>query len=669
MEENSLVLCEKNLAARRIAQILSDGKMKTSYLAKIPFYEFEKKGHLWRVMGLRGHLLRLDYPSRYTQWRSTPLKELIWAEPSKKVEERSIANAIETFLKQSDKLIIATDFDREGELIGVESFSWLEKPLDIPIKRARFSSLTAAEISYAFRNFVGVDFNLAKAAEAREHIDLAWGAVLTRFVSLAANRYGRNFLSVGRVQSPALALVVDREKEIANFKPIPYWEITVEVKDGVPLSLFHTRQPFWEESRAKETYDKVKDAKEGVVKKVDKKEIFERAPVPFNTTEFLRAASSLGIGVSTSMQIAESLYRKGLISYPRTDNQVYPRSLNLRLVANKLKNSKLSSEAEAVLENPRSSPTEGKFAHDHPPIYPVDVEKGKLNDREEKIYELIARRFLATLSKDALCESIDMEIEVNGEKFKTNGYRVIAPNWRNVYPLGARKEKTIPSLEPGQKVKITKTNLKQNKTKPTKRFTQASLLSKMEQLGLGTKSTRHEIIKKLYDRNFIEGLRIKPSTTAEAIIEVLQKHAPRITLPSMTSHLEQQMDSIAKGEIRIEDVIDDSREVLSKEFETLEANQKSIGEEIIKALREQESVGRCPECGFPMLIRVSRKGEKFIGCSNYPKCRNTYSLPRYGKVISTHNSCKRCSAPIVKVVRKRKVYEICVNPRCETNKK
>jgi DNA topoisomerase-1 len=191
----------------------------------------------------------------------------------------------------------------------------------------------------------------------------------------------------------------------------------------------------------------------------------------------------------------------------------------------------------------------------------------------------------------------------------------------------------------------------------------------MEQLGLGTKSTRHEIIKKLYDRNFIEGLHIKPSITAETIIEVLQKHAPQITLPSMTSHLEQQMDSIAKGETRIEDVIDDSREVLSKEFETLEANQKSIGEEIIKALRKQESVGRCPECGFPMLIRVSRKGEKFIGCSNYPNCKNTYSLPRYGKVISTHNSCERCGAPVVKVIRKRKAYEICVNPRCETNKK
>jgi DNA topoisomerase-1 len=667
MEDKILVLCEKNQAARRVAQILSNGKMRTSYLTKVPIHEFKRDTQQWKVIGLRGHLLKLDYPPPYNQWNSTSLRELIWAEPIRQIEAKTIAGVVEKFLKESDELIIATDFDREGELIGVESFSRL-KPLNIPIKRARFSSLTPKEINHAFENLVGVDYNLAKAAESREFVDLVWGAVLTRFFSLASNRLGKNFLSVGRVQSPTLALIINREKEIAKFKPTPYWEIIAQLENEEAISFYHSHQPFWEEQRAKEVYEKVKDAKEGIVKKLERKKVYERAPIPFNTTGFLQAASAIGIGLTSSMQIAEALYRRGYISYPRTDNQVYPRNLDLRFIVNKLLSSKLSNETKVVLTNPKSSPTQGKFAHDHPPIYPVDLPKEKLSDKEERIYELISRRFLATLSKDAFCESLDMEIEINKEKFKAQGYRIIEPHWRKIYPLEGKREKIIPLLEPGEIVKILKVHCKQAKTKPPKRFTQASLLGKMEWLGLGTKSTRHEIIKKLYDRKYIKNLSIKPSLAAEAIIKVLEDYASSITLPSMTAHLEQQMDLVAKGETKLDKVTKESRQMLSAQFADLEIHRKAIGEEIIKALKEQESLGKCPECGNPMLIRLSREGKRFIGCSNYPKCKNTYPLPKYGKVIPTPQFCERCGAPIIKVLKKRRAQEICVNPRCKKNR-
>src|SRR3990170_1422091 len=222
----TLIVTEKNNTAARIATILSNGQMRRAYPHRVPVFTFSKDGDDYTVVGLRGHILNLDYPEELNQWEKVELKRLVWAEPVKVVTAQNVETALREVARGQDDVVVATDYDREGELIGVEALDIVrEENPGVRVKRARYSSLTKWEIEESFRNLVEVDHALAQAAESRQVVDLAWGAVLTRFISMAANRVGKDFLSVGRVQTPALALVVDREREIEHFTPKPYWKV------------------------------------------------------------------------------------------------------------------------------------------------------------------------------------------------------------------------------------------------------------------------------------------------------------------------------------------------------------------------------------------------------------------------------------------------------------
>jgi len=662
-----LIICEKNISARRIAYILSDGKSKSTRLGKIPVYEFTKDGENWKVVGLKGHIINLDFPKSFNKWNQISPKELINVEPVKKVSEKNIGAAVKTLSDNTPSLIVATDFDREGELIGVEVIDLLKdhnKNID-KIKRAKFSAITGYEIKNAFDNLTEVNYNLSNAGETRQIIDLIWGAVLTRFISLTANRLGKDFLSIGRVQSPTLALLVDREKEIQNFVSKPYWKIIATCKKTESFNATHSEGQFWDEKKVKPLFEKIKHSKEGTVKKVDKKVQRELPPSPFNTTSFLESVSYLGISAARAMNIAEELYMSGLTSYPRTDNTVYPPSLNIKSILEKLKKSEFSKETEEVLKNGRDRPTRGKKrTTDHPPIHPVGVPGAKkLTGDHKKVYELITRRFLATLAKDAVSEIVKVDIDISGEKFNAEGYRLIEANWRNIYTYFREKRKLLPELVENEKINVTKIVLKEDKTKPSARYTQGSLIGKMEQLELGTKSTRHEIIQKLFFRKYITLSPLKPTPMGVAVIEAMGDCD--VVKSEMTSKLEHDMDSISEGKKTLEETIKESRKMLTKVVDSLEKDKEKIKSNIKQASKQQNVVGKCPECKKDLIIRYSKRGKRFVGCTGYPECKNTYPLPQKGGVVATDKTCGSCGAPLVKIISKgKRPWQICLNAEC-----
>jgi len=408
----TLVICEKDMAARRIAFILSDGKAKRSRLGGVPYYTFEN-GSEWAVVGLRGHITKLDYPQEYNQWNAIDPKKLVDIEPMKKVINKNIAAALKQLTDGVNQVIVATDYDREGELIGVEGLGIIGG--DFKTYRAKFSSLMPYEVRQAFEQLATVDYNLSASAEARQIIDLAWGAALTRFISLASQQLGRDFLSVGRVQTPTLALVVEREKAITSFTPRPYWLIeAVMSNEEYSFPAVHANSKFWQKEEAATVYERIADATHGTVRSYSQEEKEEYPPSPFNTTSLLREASSMGFTAASAMRIAESLYIQGYISYPRTDNTVYPAGMNMDGILGKLEES-FSEEVTLVKNKRRSRPTRGKtMTKDHPPIYPVSsADKGKLNKQEWKIYDLIVRRFLATLTKNALSDFVHLLFQLS----------------------------------------------------------------------------------------------------------------------------------------------------------------------------------------------------------------------------------------------------------------
>ncbi len=645
-----LIITEKDNTARRIASIL----FKDVKVLKKGVNCYHSKSNNAYVVGLKGHIVEIDFPPEYNRWSEVPLKSLLNAELQKKIKEKKIANLLEELAKKVDHVTIATDYDREGELIGVEALEIIKRANpNIKVDRARYSAITPSEIKKAFSNLSNVDFNLASSAMARQKIDLIWGAILTRLISLHSGKLGKDFLSVGRVQSPTLRLIVEREKEIKEFKPKKYWEIFAIFKSSEGFKAKHIKR-FESKEEAKKVFERVRD---GIVKKFEKKERKEAKPSPFNTTLFLKEASKF-MSPDKAMNIAETLYMNGLISYPRTDNTVYPSSINVVKIAEML-SSIFPKEAKIVLNQEKIVPSKGKKeSKDHPPIYPTSVaSKEELNKDEWRIYELIARRFLATLAPNAVWEVKNVKIDSNGEIFKALGKVLIGKGWREIYIYSKAEESYLPDLKVGEKLKLADKEIVEKETKPPSRYSTGSLIGVMERLNLGTKSTRHEIIKKLYTRKYVFGNPLKPTQTAIAVIESLKKGAETITLPDMTAKLEKDMYEIAEGKKKEDEIVKESKEFLDKILDNID--YKELSKSLKAGIKKDRVVGICPNCGNELVLRKSRgkNSKRFIGCSNYPKCNFTLPLPQNGTIYFT-KECEKHKIKKVKIKTKKGYWDV-----------
>jgi DNA topoisomerase-1 len=665
-----LIIAEKNIAGERIANILGSGKASPQSKGRARYYSFEKDGAEHVVVPLRGHVVNVNFPKKYSYWKGTDLKELISAPIDYNQSEPEIAFLLKETGKKVEKVVIATDADREGESIGVEALRILQEANpNVKAERAYFSSMTPKELIESFSSLTNVDYPLSDSADARREIDLIWGAVLTRFVSLMSNRMGKDFISVGRVQTPVLAVIVNREKERNAFVAKPFWELIASCeKEKKKFDASHKKGKIWEEKEAVLLFEKVRDAKEGIVKKTGRKQRTIAKPSPFDTTQFLRSAAVLGLTAGQAMNIAESLYMSGYISYPRTDNTTYPSSLDLRSLLENLTSEKNYSKfVEKIIQKPLNPSRGKKDSKDHPPIHPTKVPPKSIGGREWKVFDLIARRFLATFLEDAKTENASVEIDISGEPFAATGQTIILQGWKEAYPFSVLKENILPKMEEGDKVNVEKITLPKKETTPPARYSQSSLLKIMEENGLGTKSTRHTIIQKLYARKYISGLKsVEPNQIAFAVIDSLEKHCEIVTKPDMTSSLEKEMDEVAGGTKKKETVVDDSRALLGRVLEKLLENKMSISTGLKKALLHQDVMAICPADGGNLVIRKGRTGKRFLGCSNYPNCTTTYPLPQKGSLSSTDKICGQCKSPIIKLSGKRYKMEICVNMDCPT---
>ena len=635
------IITEKGTTARRISSILSDGIAKKRKIGDIDAYEFDGKV----VVGLSGHIIQWDVPKAYKNWSITNAYKLIDADLVVVPVKKEAVKALQRIAKDADAITLATDYDREGELIGVEALRIIKKiKPDVKVDRMRYSAITEKDIKESFAARSEVDYNLAASAEARQMIDLIWGASLTVFVSLSANHVGDDFFSVGRVQSPTLALLVEKEKEIAKFVPREYWELHAKLKTekGEIFDVTHEKSKFWEIEEAGDRKARIESAKSGIVRDVKTKLRIDKPPTPFDTTGFIRAASSIGYTPRRAMNIAQSLYLEGLISYHRTDNTTYPDTLDLKALVKMFHgHEEFGEHAKLLLKKKKLKPTAGKKkTTDHPPIHPVaETTKEKLDKDMWKIYELVVRRFLATLSDAAKWEDTDVKIEIGSEPLEAKGKELKEQGFLAVYPYQKKEELILPKLKEGDKVIVEDLEIADKETKPPNRISQAGLIKKMEELGLGTKSTRHEIIGKLYDRAYVQDNPAKPTEKAFALIDSLEKYAAMITKPEMTGTLEQEMDGISEGKRKKKEVADDSRKMLNAVFKVMMENREEIGQSLKEAIKSDKIVGTCPECGANLFWASSKRRKRFVGCSSFPTCSFSLPLPANGRLIVTKDKC------------------------------
>lgn len=713
-----LVVTEKNDAAQKIADLLGATKPKADKVYSTPVYRFTVKGEEWVTIGLRGHILEPDFATAlvykkrggwrgvtadgevleadlpadlprppfkkkkpFTEdgvelkaWKMEALPYLVYAPIEKRPKEKDIIRSLKNLAKKADSIVIATDFDREGELIGSDALSCIQEVNDTaPVSRARYSAFTKEEITHAFDNLTVLDVNLASAGASRQDIDLIWGAVLTRYLTLVKFAGYGNVRSSGRVQTPTLALIVARERERLAFVPEDYWVIKGAFgQDPDTFVAPHVTARFKSEEEAQRVMANVEGSSSAQVSSIVKRKRTVAPPVPFNTTSLMAAASAEGLSPARTMRLAESLYMDGYISYPRVDNTVYPSSLDLEETVTKIMvNPAYAPYCKELLAKGPLTATRGKKeTTDHPPIYPTAAATPEdLPAPEFKLYNLIVRRFLATLSAPAVVEGTKVTLDVAGEPFVAKGDVLVEAGFRAIYPYGLKKDEQLPVLTEGETIAFGGATCTKKQTEPPARYSQGKLIQEMEKLGLGTKSTRHSIIERLYTVKYIQNDPIEPSQLGMAVCDALDKFAPHITHSQMTAELEEEMDNIAEGQKTKADVVMNSRNLLSGQLANLLPHSEEVKDALADAVAADAYVGPCPKCGKDLQLRSSQKTRSmFIGCAGWPDCDVTYPLPK-GKIESLEEKCLTCGMPQIKVTAFRsKPRVLCIDPECETNK-
>ena len=695
-----LIITEKNNSAKKIADILSAGSAKEDASHKVPFYTWSDADGEQMTVGLKGHVMGVAFPDEYSNWQQTDLHDLIDAKLIPEPTDKNVVKAVRKLALEADSVVIATDFDREGELIGHEALQQAleanpaivdgaieERP---PVKRARYSALTKDEIERAFAELDDLSYDLAYAGAARQDIDLIWGATLTRAVSLATRRFGSNFLSVGRVQSPTLGLVVERELERRAHVAKPFWEVFAKFEHpDDSFEAHHTTDKFWDESEAKSALAGTKSP--GVVKEVTAKRSSRKPPTPLNTTAFTTDCSNrLGITPAAAMRFAEDLYMDGFISYPRTDNTVYPASLNTRELVQQMVRIPEFEAGAFVLDGPMQATRGKKETTDHPPIYPTAaIHPGALDGPKRRVYELVVRRFIATFGPPMEVESTRADIEAGSETYFVRGSVVTDPGFAHIYTYARSSDEEIPKLEQGQELPLDGEPWSVAKeTQPPSRIGQGKLIELMEERGLGTKATRADIIQKLYDRGYVFNNPPEPSETGIAMYMAFKDYVPRMATPEMTAELEQDMDEIAAGKITKDEVLRISREMLHGTTHDMQERSEDLAKVIWAGMDEDKFLGPCLVCeeagrahedGSPNRLRVIdlKGGKRFWGCEGYNRedpehadsCRNSGPLPGRGyELWRVEESCSVCGkAPRLSVKAFRgRPWKLCLNDDCPT---
>lgn len=579
---------------------------------------------------------------------------------------------LRNFSKKAEKIILATDEDREGEAIAWHLAQVLELLKNEKYERIVFHEITKEAIEEALKNPRKINMNLVNAQQARRILDRLVGYNLSPFLWKKVKRG----LSAGRVQSVAVRLICEREREIEDFKPQEYWTIIAFLsKNGEQFEaiLFKKNGNFidkFEIKTKKEAEKIIEELKNGKykVKKIEKKEIFQN-PLPPFTTSLLQQEAGIKLGYSAkfTMKVAQDLYEKGFITYHRTDS--FNLSKKSLLSAKKIIEEKYGKNYWAGFY--RKYKTKSKIAQEaHEAIRPTrpnlipksqDGNTAFKERSEERLYDLIWRRFIASQMAQAKINSTKAEIEVKKEKnnysFLAEGKIIEFDGFMRVYPL-AIKEKKLPKLKEKESLYLKKIIPYQHFTKPPSRYSEATLVKTLEKYGIGRPSTYAPIISTIQERGYVkkdENKKLKPTEIGKIVNYLLVNHFSEIVDINFTAKMEEELDEIANGKI-------DWQKPLKDFYFPFKEHLKMKEIEVKKQDLSEKTNEKCPKCNAPLLLRIGKFG-KFYACSNFPKCN--YTKPYFESTGILCPKCKKGKIRELKTKKGKKFYGCSNYPECD----
>ncbi|MCA9459248.1 MAG: topoisomerase DNA-binding C4 zinc finger domain-containing protein [Nanoarchaeota archaeon] len=663
-----LIISEKPQAAAKIATALADKAPAKHREFNVNYFALTHKGKQIRVASAVGHLYILGekggeswkYPVFDTEWK-----------PIYKVNKAAkyTADYIKLLTKlgnEANEVTVASDYDIEGEVIGLNVVRYACGKKDA--NRMKFSTLTKGDLVKAYENKQNhLEWGQANAGETRHTLDWYYGINLSRAFTQAIKKGTNQFkvLSTGRVQAPALHFLAERERKILAFVPEEFSEIylkgncsSVKIKAQyeLPDDKVKERKAQLEEESDDEdekfSVDKSKifdndwanqvvsetTGKNGKISEISAKRFKQKVPTPFDLTSLqMEASTMLGLSPKRTLELAQKLYIEGVTSYPRTSSQKLPAELNLKDVLKKLEKFPNYRDKVSIVYsvNPSLKPNEGKKTDPaHPAIHPTGELPKKLESQEQRLYDLIVKRFLAVFGKDAVRETNLIKIDIEGHYFILKGTRTVEKNWHELYePYLKFEEVELPKLEKGLDVINKKIEKLDKKTLPPKRYTDASIIKELEKRNLGTKATRAEILANLSSRGFIVDKSIKVTELGLKMDEILTSDVPDLVDEKLTRKFEEEMEKIRQNKYKPEKTLKEAINKLNIILKEVSDNEVDLGKRLADASHiarvEIAKVGKCPNCekGVLMIRAAKKTGKKFVGCDNYPDCKTIFNLP------------------------------------------
>lgn len=579
-----LCVAEKNSIAKSVANALGGGQVTTrsspdKYVKNYDFnFNFPEWGSCQvTITSVRGHLTELVFPDAYKKWEDPPPSELFRAQVNVIVSKdmSKVESNIKKESRNSDKLFIWTDCDREGEHIGHEIVSVARSSnrrlQNADIKRANFNNTDPQHLRSAALRPQNMDMRQVDAVEARREFDLRTGFAFTRFQTTLLKKsipalQGEKPISYGSCQFPTLGFVVDRYKRVKNFVSEPFWSIDLKLNapNAAVLNPNWERHHLFDRMATLLIYEKCMEGEKfATAVSVRKSRTSKWRPLPLTTVQLQKlGASYLKISSKKVMDIAESLYNQGLISYPRTETDQFNEAINLEKLVKSQERSQIWGNYARSLTDEGKFKTPRKGKHDdkaHPPIHPIRAAaRSELKDEASwKVYEFITRHFLACCSDDAKGDSTQITFDWNGEKFMCSGIRVLERNFLDVYPYFKWTDSELPPIEQGAKLAIKSAMMKEGKTNPPNYLTEPELIALMDANGIGTDATMAEHIEKILTREYVmkhkTGARgqeyLIPSNLGMMLYEAYDQIGLDLALtkPFLRKETEKMMNDICQG--------------------------------------------------------------------------------------------------------------------------
>ncbi|MDD4662198.1 MAG: type I DNA topoisomerase [Candidatus Pacebacteria bacterium] len=570
---------------------------------------------------------------------------------------RKNLNLLKKEVAKSDEVILATDPDREGEAI-----SWhLINALNLKeYKRVVFHEITKSAIENAINNPSKLDEALADAQQARRILDRIVGYKLSPFLW---NKIARH-LSAGRVQSVAVKLICEREKEIEKFIPSEYWTVlALFEKDKTPFEALLSKienkkidKLFIKNQKEADAIEKeLKDASY-VIDKIEKKELKRHPQAPFTTSSLQQEANKkLKLSAKMTMSLAQQLYERGYITYHRTD------SLNISNEALKKAEEIIKEKFGEKYYEKRVFKTKGRAQEAHEAIRPTMQNNLKLDAKQEKLYNLIYKRFIASQMSSAIFDSKKVDIKANNYTFEAHGSTLKFDGFLKMYEMKI-EENELPELSEKEILDLKELKKEQHFTMPPSRYSEANLIKKLEEYEIGRPSTYATIISTIQDRNYAlknEDKKFYPTEIGKTVNTMLEENFENIVDYKFTADMEKELDDISLGK-------ENWKEIVKKFYFPFNENLEKKYNEVEKQKPKEEITDKiCPKCGKPLVIKSGRFG-RFLACTGYPECKHTEPLEN--KNVNLNITCPKCGIGEIlqKKTKKGKLFYACSKwPDCD----